>query len=80
MLPDINKTAKYKDKNRFILSLKTQNEFGLRDDEVPDQYKPILPPGTVHVDLIEQNIRMARRIKEITKVNYLSKIQAKIES
>ncbi len=38
----------------------------------------MLPPGCDHVDKIDINIKMARRLNEVTKVSFLSKIQTSL--
>ena len=84
-LPTINqalvdKIKKMNDKKRFIMSKKTQEEFDLSDSDVPVNMRKELPKNVNYTNHVGQNIRLARKVNEINKIIYLSKIKFGIEN
>lgn len=69
-----------KDKNRFVLSKATQQEFGLKDRDVPPSMRPVLDQTSQYTNHVDQNIRVVKRLNDINKVVYLSKIKFNIEN
>lgn len=68
------------DKNRFIISKATQNEFGLKDSDVPMSMRRKLDESVNYTNHVDQNIRVVKRFNDINKVVYLSKIKFSIEN
>ena len=46
------------DKGRFILSKKTQVEFGLHEADIPDNMKEVLPQNRHYTDFVSRNVRI----------------------
>ena len=48
------------DKNRFVLSKATQQEFGLKDRDVPPSMRPVLDQALQYTNHVDQNIGSSR--------------------
>lgn len=71
---------KRNDKNRFILSKATKDEFGLKDSDVPMSMRQKLDDSYHYTNHVDQNIRVVKRFNDINKVVFLSKIKFNIEN
>lgn len=62
------------------MSKATQDEFGIKDSEVPLAMRRKLDDSFKFTNHVDQNIRVVKRMNEINKVVYLSKIKFNIEN
>ena len=74
------KARRQRDKNRFIMSKETQDEFNIKPNEVPLAMREVLDPSIRYTDHVNQNIRVVKCLNDVSKVVYLSKIKFNIEN
>ena len=78
---DIGQLSQRKnDNNRFVFSKATQDEFGIKDQDVPINMRRELDDTVNYTNHVDQNIRVVKRLNDINKVVYLSKIKYNIEN
>ena len=71
---------KAKRKNRYVVSKKVLEEFGIEKDYVPDIMKSTLPNGFRWVDHVGNNLKSPLVQKENHKLNFLNKIRNDIDA